>query len=337
MNLEELGERRVIDRITRKFRADKELIPVGAGEDDCAVIELEKARRGHRFLVVTTDTLLESRHFPPGITPFQRGWSAVAVNLSDIAAMGAQPFAITIALGLPGGTTLAFVDELTEGIQACAAAYETVVVGGDMTRSTELMLTGTCFGFATKPVQRAGAKVGDLICVTGSLGNAALALKAITGELLLPAHAAALVNPALFQPQPRIQEGIAIANSGVATAMMDISDGLALSLADITQRSRVGVEIYEEAVPILSEELRADNEVKLSALELRELAFYCGGDYELLFTIDPQAGDDAAVLRTLRSAVKLTLIGKVVPAERGLAICRGSQREKLEIRGYQHF
>ena len=337
MNLEELGERGVIDRITRKFTVNKALIPVGAGEDDCAVIDLEKVRGGHRFLVVTTDTLLESRHLPAGITPFQMGWSAVAVNLSDIAAMGAHPFAITIALGLPGGTDLAFVDELTEGIEACAAAYETAVVGGDMTRSTELMLTGTCFGFATNPVRRAGAKVGDLICVTGSLGNAALALKAITGEIALPEHAAELVKRALLQPQPRIQEGIAIAHSGVATAMMDISDGLALSLADIAQRSRVGVEVYEEAVPILSEELRAEGDLKLSALELRELAFYCGGDYELLVTIDPQAGDDAAVLRTLRNAVKLTVIGKVVPAERGLSIRRGSESEQLEIRGYQHF
>jgi thiamine-monophosphate kinase len=337
MNLEELGERGVIDRITRKFMVNKELIPVGAGEDDCAVIDLDKARRGHRFLVVTTDTLLKSRHLPAGITPFQMGWSAVAVNLSDIAAMGAHPFAITIALGLPGGTDLAFVDELTEGIQACAAAYETAVVGGDMTRSTELMLTGTCFGFATNPVRRAGAKVGDLICVTGSLGNAALALKAITGEIALPEHAAELVKRALFQPQPRIQEGVAIANAGIATAMMDISDGLALSLADIAQRSRVGVEVDEAEVPILSEELRAEGGLKLSARERRELAFYCGGDYELLFTIESRAGDDAALLRALRSAVKLTVIGKVVPAERGLSIRRGSTCEQLEIRGYQHF
>jgi thiamine-monophosphate kinase len=337
MNLEELGERGVIDRITKKFRADKGLIPVGAGEDDCAVIELDKARRSHRFLVVTTDTLLKSRHFPAGITPYQMGWSAVAVNLSDIAAMGAEPFAITIALGLPAQTEISFVDELTEGIQACAAAYETAVIGGDMTRSAELMLTGTCFGFATNPIRRAGAKVGDLICVTGSLGNAALALKAIAGELLLPAHAAELVKRALFQPQPRIREGMTIANSGVATAMMDISDGLALSLADIAQRSRVGMEVYEEAVPFFSEELRAEGDLKLSARERRELAFYCGGDYELLVTIDPQAGDDAAVLRALRSAVKLTVIGKVVPAERGLAIRRGSKREKLELKGYQHF
>lgn len=334
MNLEELGERGVIERITRKFRVDKELIPVGAGEDDCAVIELDKARRGHRFLIVTTDTLLESRHFPAGITPFQRGWSAVAVNLSDIAAMGAQPFGITIALGIPRGTDIAFVDDLTTGIQACAAAYETAVIGGDMTRSPELMLTGTCFGFATNPVRRAGAQVGDLICVTGSLGNAALALKVLAGEISLPAHAAELVKRALFQPQPRIREGVAIANSGVATAMMDISDGLALSLADIALRSRVGMEISEEAVPFLSEELRAEASVQLSPRERRELACYRGGDYELLVTVESRAGDDA---RALRSTGMLTVIGKVVPAERGLTIRRGSTSEQLELTGYQHF
>jgi thiamine-monophosphate kinase len=130
---------------------------------------------------------------------------------------------------------------------------------------------------------------------------------------------------------------VAIANAGIATAMMDISDGLALSLADIAQRSRVGVEVDEAEVPILSEELRAEGDLKLSARERRELAFYCGGDYELLFTIESRAGDDAALLRALRSAVKLTVIGKVVPAERGLSIRRGSTCEQLEIRGYQHF
>jgi thiamine-monophosphate kinase len=337
MNLEELGERGLIERITKQFQVDKGLVPMGAGEDDCAVIDIEKAGEGHRYLVITTDMLLESRHFPPGITPFQMGWSAVAVNLSDIAAMGASPFAITIAMGLPAQTEISVVDELTAGIEACAAAYKTAVIGGDMTRSNELILTGTCFGFANHPVRRAGAKVGDLVCVTGSLGNAALALKAINGEITVPERIAEIAKKALFQPQPRIREGLAIANSGVATAMMDVSDGLALSIADIAQKSGVGVEVYEDAVPILSEELRADPNLVLSPEERRDLAFYYGGDYELLFTIEPQALENDELMQRLQREVKMSIIGNVVPAEQGLFIQRGGQREKLELRGYQHF
>ena len=289
MKVEELGEIGLIERITKKFQVDKQLITVGAGEDDCAVIDIEKAKGGYRYLIVTTDALQESTHFPPGITPFQMGWSAVAVNLSDIAAMGAHPFAFTIAMGIPAQTETSFIDELTAGIEECASAYNTAVVGGDITRSTELILTGTCLGFANNPVMRAGAKVGDLLCVTGSLGDAALAVKIIKNELKVPKRIEEKAKKALFLPQPRVKEGIVIANSGVATAMIDISDGLALSVAEIAKSSKVGAELYEANVPVLSEEIRDDKGLNISKRERRALAFYFGGDYELLFTIEPGA------------------------------------------------
>ena len=102
--MEELGETGLIERITRRFKVSSEAVTVGAGEDDCAVIDLESASAGYSYLVVTTDTVQRSTHFPRGISPFQRGWSAVAVNLSDIAAMGAHPFAFVIAMGIPEHT-----------------------------------------------------------------------------------------------------------------------------------------------------------------------------------------------------------------------------------------
>ncbi|MFB0532770.1 MAG: thiamine-monophosphate kinase, partial [Desulfatiglandales bacterium] len=117
MKIEDLGEIGLIERIVRGFRVDKQIVPVGAGEDDCAVIDIEKAKAGYKYLVITTDTLQESTHFPTGISPFQMGWSAVAVNLSDIAAMGAHPFAFTIAMGTPAKTETPFVDELVAGIE----------------------------------------------------------------------------------------------------------------------------------------------------------------------------------------------------------------------------
>jgi len=337
MKIEELGERGLIERIIKKFQVDKELVTVGAGDDDCAVIDIEKGKGAYRYLVVTTDSLQQSTHFPPGITPFQMGWSAVTVNLSDIAAMGAHPFAFTIAMGIPPQTETSFVDELTAGIEACASTYNTAVVGGDITKSRELILTGTCLGFANNPVRRSGANVGDLLCVTGALGNAALALKVINDELTVPNRVEDLAKKALFQPQPRVKEGIVIANSGVATSMIDISDGLALSVAEIAQSSNVGAELYEDSVPIFSEELGDDKGLNISKRERRELALYYGGDYELLFTLDPQALENEEVMQMLKREVNMSIIGKIVPPGVGTYFKKGDEKEKLEIKGYQHF
>ena len=202
MKIEQLGEIGLIERIAKKFHINKQIVTIGAGEDDCAVIDIDKAKAGYKYLVVTTDTVQESTHFPKGISPFQIGWTSVAVNLSDIAAMGAHPFAFTSAMGIPAHTETAFVDEMVEGIEKCASAYNTAVVGGDITRSKEVILTGTCFGFADKPVRRAGAGVGDLVCVTGSLGNAALGMKIIKKEMKVkvPKRVEENVKKALFQP-----------------------------------------------------------------------------------------------------------------------------------------
>jgi thiamine-monophosphate kinase len=337
MKIEELGEIGLIEILTKKFQADKQIVTVGAGEDDCAVIDIDKAKSGFKYLVVTTDTLQQSTHFPPGISPFQMGWSAVAVNLSDIAAMGAQPFAFTIAMGITAQTETSFVDKLAAGIEACASTYNTAVVGGDITRSNELILTGTCLGFANNPVRRSGANMGDVLCVTGSLGNAALAVKIIKNELKLPEHIEEKAKKTLFQPQPRVKEGIVIAKSGVATSMIDISDGLALSVLELTKSSKVGAELYEDNVPVLSEEIRRDEGLNISKREQRELALYYGGDYELLFTIDPRALENDALLQRLRREVKMSIIGKIVPPEGGIYFKKGDEKEKMEMKGYQHF
>ncbi len=337
MKIEDLGEIGLIERIVKEFHVDKQIVPIGAGEDDCAVIDIEKAKAGYKYLIVTTDTLQESTHFPAGISPFQMGWSIVAVNLSDIAAMGAHPFAFTIAMGIPAQTETPFVDELVAGIEKCASSYNTVVVGGGITRSKELILTGTCIGFADNPIRRLGAKVGDLLCVTGSLGNAALAVKVIKGEMKVPDRVEAVTKRALFQPVPRVKEGILIANSGVATAMIDISDGLALSIAEIAKRSNIGAELYENDIPILSEEIRRGGGLELSQHERRELAFYYGGDYELLFTIDQRALKNEDLMNRQKKEVKMSIIGKIVSPEEGIYFKCGEEKEMIELKGYQHF
>jgi thiamine-monophosphate kinase len=339
--IEQLGEIGLIERISKKFLVDKQIVTVGAGEDDCAVIDIAKAKAGYKFLVVTTDTLQESTHFPTGISPFQIGWTSVAVNLSDVAAMGAHPFAFTIAMGIPAHTGTAFVDGVVEGIEKCASAYNTAVVGGDITRSREVILTGTCLGFADNAVRRAGAEVGDLVCVTGSLGNAALGLKIIKEEkkLNLPKRVEEVAKKALFQPLPRVKEGVNLADSGLVTAMIDISDGLALSLAALAKSSKVGFEIYEDKVPVLSNDIKSATDRDLSMLELRDLAFYYGGDYELLFTVDARTKtlENEEMLKRMQKEMKMSIIGTVVPSEEGIYFKTGEEKETMELKGYQHF
>ncbi len=319
--VEELGELGLIRLLSGRFKTAKRAIVAGTGDDDCAIIDLTDVKQ--RYLVVTTDTVQKSTHFPDGITPFQMGWSAVAVNLSDIAAMGAHPFAFLIAMGIPEHTGVRVIDELVAGIEACAASYDLPVIGGDLTKSLELVLTGTCFGFASSvPIRRSNARVGDLVGVTGTLGNAALGLKILNGEVQVTEDIERAAKLALFQPTPRVREGILLAESGIVTSMMDISDGLALSLAELGRSSGVGFELYEDKIPVRKEVPQT-------------LALYCGGDYELLFTVDAAA--DKTGIEKLCERVDMSIIGRVVPREEGIYLKKGTKREEIALKGYQHF
>ena len=346
--LEKVGERGLIERIRERFKEKVPFLEAGAGADDCAVVNFDalkgacltevngkkagkgKAREACKMLV-TTDMLLKSSHFPEGITPFQIGWSVVAVNLSDIAAMGARPLLLTVAIGLPEGTEISFFDEILRGISACCEKYQTVVVGGDIVKSAEMTFSGTCIGFATHPLRRKGAKVGDFVCVTGTLGDAALGMKVVRGEIKLRDALASYAKRALFQPEPRVREGLLIASSGYATAMIDISDGLAISLAELAAQNGVGFEIWEESVPV-SEALKA---CEISKRERRELVFHFGGDYELLFTAYASILED---IEMLKREAKVSIIGRVVPKERGIYVkSERGEKEQIALRGYQHF
>ena len=226
--------------------------------DDCAVFYLPCAT-----LVTSTDMLHESSDFPPGMTDWQIGWMSVAVTISDIAAMGAEPKQIVIAIGLDDENRL---ERIVKGADACCRKYGAVYAGGDLDAHNELTIvsTGTGVILDGEPVRRRGAMPGDLICVTGRLGRA---IPGLTGDRRFWND--------LCEPQPRVSEGIAARLAG-ATAMMDISDGLAISLYDIARESGVGMDISEELIPLPE---GVERELALDA------ALYGGGDFELLFFI----------------------------------------------------
>ncbi len=321
-----IGERVLISRLSEIFKAPdgkekrQEGILIGAGSDDCAVLDL----KGEDSLVVTTDMLHRTTDFPEEMTPWQMGWMSAAVNLSDIAAMGAEPIGILMAIGMPADTEIAFVEELAKGMQACAEFCGTAIIGGDLDTHAELTITGTALGRVKKSqlLLRRGAKPGDLVCVTGYTGSAGAALEALQSKK--PASETLL--KALFEPIPRTKEARQLAESGAVTSMMDTSDGLAMSLYDLARQSHVGFRIRENTLPIL----REVREFASSPDELTELALYTGGDFELLLTIDPQK------LKKVQNICNLTVIGECTKYEAGIVL--ESPECKLitiEQRGYQ--
>ena len=287
----------------------------GVENDDCALIEA-----GERYLVATTDMLHRQTDFPEIMNPWQMGWMAVAVNLSDIAAMGGEPAGLLMAVGLPPEADLYFIDELFSGFRDCAAYYGTRILGGDTDSHQELTVTGTALGWVEKELvlRRSGARPGDLLCTTGSLGGAGGGLYAWQEERL----DSPLIEK-LLEPEPRLAEGRALAKSGSVTAMMDSSDGLALSLSDLSAASRVGFVVYEERLPLaegLEEMVGRDRAV--------EMALGAGGDFELVYTVGREK------LEAARQACQLTVIGEVV--KEGIWMERDGERMRLEAKGYEH-
>ncbi|MDY6864853.1 MAG: thiamine-phosphate kinase [Halobacteriota archaeon] len=310
----DVTEKRIIELVSRSFGKGEGVL-IGAGEDDCAVIDI-----GGSSLVLTTDMLHKKTDFPDMMTAAQIGWMSVAVNLSDIASMGARPVALLVSIGLPGSTELDFVKELGKGMNGCASKYNVGIVGGDIDSHDELTICGSAIGTASKNgiVRRRGAVEGEILCVTGSLGGAAAGLRIALGESNVPDSIEASLLKSLFEPEPRINEGLVL--SGFATSMTDISDSLAISLHEISNASGVGFLIDEEKIPIAKG-------VKDTFEDPLEMSIYGCGDFELLFTIKRE--DAAPVLKK----VPCNVIGEVTSG--GIAL-KGSG-EQVGFRGYSHF
>jgi len=265
-------------------------------EDDCAIIPC-----GDLLMVASTDMLHETTDFPAGMTDWQIGWMAVAVTLSDIASTGAAPGQVLLAVGLDRPERIAGI---MVGARDCCTAFGAELVGGDLDSHRELTLVSTGLGLVAPEhlVQRRGARPGDVIAVTGPLGEAEAALIGYGHH-----------RKELLEPQPRIREGQALARAG-ASAMMDISDGLAVSLYDLLAVNDCGFSIDTVRLPLPA---------GVPEDEGRELALYGGGDFELLFTAPP------ALLPV--PGVTAHVIGEVIPDPVVLADGR-----PLERRGYLH-
>lgn len=318
MKIRELNERVLIERIARSLTKPGKNIIAGAGDDDCAVLDTG----GEDYLLATTDMLHRKTDFPQQMSGWQIGWMSVAVNLSDLASKGAKPLGILMAVGIPPDTGLDFFDDIIKGMDDCVRSFGTQVIGGDMDSHEELTMTGTALGLVNKDllIRRGGANPGDVVCVTGNPGTAGAALILLQKNINVDQE----ILKALFEPIPRINEGMALAKTRTVTSMMDISDGLALSLHDLAKASGVGFKIYEDKLLVLP-----DVKKLLESDELFEAIVYTGGDFELLFTIAPDKIDEA------RNACPFTIIGEVI--KEGIFIERSNGIEALKGRGFEHF
>lgn len=310
----------IIGLIASQLSPAPKSVVVPAGEDDCAVVEWTK----NEYLVVTTDMLHESTDFPQGTSARRMGWTCIAQSLSDMASMGAVPLYLVVAVGLPEFDRK-FVKELSAGMNACAGKYGACIIGGDVDKHDEITLVSTGLGKAKKELllRRRGARAGDLLCVTGNLGNAAAAMKIRESGVAVDEKIKRTLDRSLLEPRPRVPEGIELSKTKAVTSMTDISDGLAVSLGDLSRASGVGFEIYEDRIPVAKHVKKV---AELTGSDVKELSIYYGGDFELLFTVQKNKIDKVKKLST-----KITVIGGVIP--KGLFM----DSEKIKIRGYQHF
>ncbi len=297
-------------------RAD---VPLGIG-DDAAILQ---PRAGYE-IVLSTDTLIAGRHFPPATAAADVGWKALAVNLSDLAAMGAEPWAFTLALTLPEADTQ-WLRDFASGLGGLAHAAGIALVGGDTTRG-ELSITITVLGQAPagQALRRSGARPGDLLCVTGTLGDAALALQRLQSGTAPPPA----LRARLDRPTPRWEAGCVL--RGLAHAAIDLSDGLRGDLQHLLQASGVGADLRPDQLPASAEflaQLRpADDRVGLQISG--------GDDYELCLSLPPQHWERAVAAC---APLPLTLIGRVT-ADPGLRL-RSSTGAIMtsESSAYRHF
>ena len=285
------------DLIARYFKRPVQRAALGVG-DDCALLQPTPGMQ----LAVSSDMLVEGRHFLSTVDPRTLGHKALAVNLSDLAACGAKPLAFTLALALPAADP-AWLAPFSEGLLALADAHGCELVGGDTTRGP-LNICITVFGELPRgqALLRSGARAGDDIYVSGTLGDARLALEAFRGTLALPAEVFTAARARMEQPTPRVALGQAL--RGVATAAVDVSDGLLGDLGHVLAASNLGARIEAEA----ARGLLGWADASLSPAQVLDLVLAGGDDYELVFTAPPSARDGIKAA-SVQAGTRVTRIG----------------------------
>jgi len=306
------GEWKLIEWIRSRTKLDPAAVPIGPG-DDMALVSLG----GESQCLLTIDALLEGTHFDlKKASPKQVGYKAMAVSLSDVAAMAGKPVCAVAWVGLPQDRDMAFAKDLSAGMAEAAERFACPVVGGDITSWSSPLTVGTAIvarPAGVRPVRRSGAKPGDLLFVTGELGGSVL------GRHL--------------EFVPRIAEARQLAALVTVHAMIDLSDGISTDLAHICRESGVAAEIMADAIPISADAKKmaaSDNRTPL------DHALSDGEDFELLLAVEPVDAQDLLKQNPLGD-VRLTHIGKIVEGSGVSIVAADGSRKALPPGGYEHF
>ena len=302
LKVSDIGEKELVRYIISHCR---DITP-----DDTAITSFDNTN-----LISTCDMLIQSRHFPQNMSYFHMGFKAVTVNVSDLAAMGAEPLGFLLALALPKDLDVESFKEIVYGVMNACEYYSIPLIGGDTNEASEIIITGTALGLADRPMMKDTYQKGDLIAITGDIGLAALGFELES-----------LDNPyskRALRPKARIREGLILKD--YATSATDITDGLASELYEI-KRDGFGFMIYEKMLNVSEEYRRLAGELNFDYLDL---ILHVGEDFELLFTISEENLE--------KLPIDCTVIGEVTDSDVVELTLENGYVERIENRGYEHY
>jgi len=333
MKISEIGEFGLIDRISKIFNYSNVSDIIGIG-DDCAVIKIDN----HNAWIVTTDMLIEDRHFHINyISPYELGYKSLAVNLSDIAAMGGIPHSFFISIGIPEKISdVEWIDEFYKGIKSISDKYNTILLGGDTTKSPDrLVINITVLGKINleKVKTRNNAKVGDLICLTDYIGDSAAGLKVILENIERYDLTQYLINKHNI-PEPQIDKGNFLAQYEYVNSMMDVSDGIESDIRRILEQSSVGAEIYVEKLPISDQLVSFCKKYNFNPYDF---ALFGGEDYCLLFTVENNAFAELNKEYFRKFNENIYTIGKITEKKGILEFKFNGRPYEISGHGFDHF
>jgi len=286
----------------------------------------------NNLAVLKTDMLVDKTDVPPKMNLWQASRKAVIMNISDFAAKGVKPLAILVSLGLPRTLKKKDIEQIGKGLNAGAREYGAYIIGGDTNEASDLVISLSLFGIAKKDalILRSGAKPRDLVAVTGSFGKTAAGLKILLNDFKASPKIRKILAKSVLMPHARLAEGLALSKTNAVTAAIDSSDGLAWSLHETANASKVGFLINK--LPIAEE---VKEFARINRLDPLELTLYGGEEYELVLTIKPNLWKKAKKA-VEKVCGKLLLIGKVT-AERQVLLEIDGKRRAIEPRGWEHF
>lgn len=302
LKVSDIGEKELIKYIIAN---SKSITP-----DDTAITQLNDTN-----LISTCDMLIQSRHFPKGMSYYDMGFKSVTVNVSDLAAMGAEPLGFLLSIAIPKNLEIDDFKQIIDGVLGACDFYEIPLIGGDTNEASEIIINGTALGLTDKPLMKDTYHMGDLICVTGDIGLAALGFELDVLDNIYVKRA--------LKPEARIREGLILRD--YATSATDITDGLASELYTI-KKDGFGFMIHEEMFDVSDEYKRIAGELGLDYLDLM---LHVGEDFELLFTISKE--------NLGKLTIDCKVIGEVTDSDVVELTLENGFVERIENRGYEHY